>query len=205
MTRRVLQIDPMPRCNLRCPLCSTGNGSGTRRAPPMTLSDFTRLLDEGRAEGFREVHLFNWGESLLHKSIVEMIAACCERGLRPSLHSNLNVPPRRLEEAVAAGLAHITASIDGVSQDAYEAYRRRGRVELALGNLERASALQDRFAFRVTWQFLVNRFNEHELLAARELALSIGVRFEPLPIGVGEDLPDAAPAAGAVMTDTGGV
>jgi hypothetical protein len=192
MSMRVIQIDPMPACNLRCPLCESGNGTSKRHAKLMDMSRFEDIL--AQAEGFTEVHLFNRGESLLHPNIGEMIAACRARGLRVGLHSNLNVPQLRLRVAIEAGLDTLVASIDGVTQPAYASYRRKGDVELALGNLAIAAKLQDTHPLQVTWQFLVNRYNEHELEGARALASALGVGFCPRPIGVGEDVPDLQPA-----------
>src|SRR5437016_2787886 len=65
-------IDPANVCNLRCPLCPTGNGTANRAKKLMSLECYTSIIDQVRPYAI-EVILHNWGESLLHPKIVDMI------------------------------------------------------------------------------------------------------------------------------------
>ncbi|MGM5482569.1 MAG: radical SAM/SPASM domain-containing protein [Nanobdellota archaeon] len=183
---KILQIDPINYCNLACPLCESNKDN--YKGEKMSIEDYINILSQ--AEGFDELHLFNWGESFLHPDIIQMIKLGSQEGYKVSVHSNLNVSPKLLQSAVENGLNFLSASIDGVTQETYGRYRIMGDLNLALENMELLSKMQHDFPFSVRWQYIVNRFNEHEIGEAREYAHELGVEFLPLPIGLGDDLPD---------------
>lgn len=168
-------------CNLRCPYCSTGNG----RTPEsekglMTLETFDRVVERIEKHA-RFVCLFNWGEPFVHKHLLRMIRSLTDRGIQTHLDSNLTVrdfSESDAEAVVRSGLLSLFASIDGVSQAAYEKYRVGGRVDRALGNLRRLVEARTRLDSEtpgLVWAFYLNRHNEHEVDAARALAADIGV------------------------------
>jgi MoaA/NifB/PqqE/SkfB family radical SAM enzyme len=170
-------------CNLRCPYCATGNG----RTPEsekglMSREAFDRILGQLEKHA-RFVCLFNWGEPFVNRHLLYMIRALADRGIDTHLDSNLSVrdfSDHDAEEVVRSGLLSLFASIDGVSQEAYERYRVGGRVERALGNLRQLVAARDRLGADrpgLVWAFYLNRHNEHEVEAARALAREIGVEI----------------------------
>ena len=65
---RSATIDPISRCNLRCPLCPTGRGHASSPGKGILSRDlYLRALDQlPKLECLR---LFNWGESLQHPEI----------------------------------------------------------------------------------------------------------------------------------------
>jgi len=87
---RVATIDPISRCNLRCPLCPTGRGHASSPGKGILSRDlYLRALDQlPRLECLR---LFNWGESLLHPEILDFIRIASERDIRVHVHSNLSI------------------------------------------------------------------------------------------------------------------
>ena len=58
--------------------------------------------------------------------------------MQTEIHTNLSLPltDEFLEELLSAEVGEIAASIDGFSQESYEAYRRGGRFKLAKTALE---------------------------------------------------------------------
>jgi hypothetical protein len=86
--------------------------------------------------------------------------------------------PALASALVEAGLDHISASIDGITQPVYEQYRRNGRVERAIAGLHHLVAARRRLGRttpHIRWQYLVFAHNEHEYVPARALAREIGV------------------------------
>lgn len=175
-------------CNLKCPYCVTGNGvTPTREKGLMSFDSFRTILSkiEDRAEF---VCLFNWGEPFLNKQLLPMIRALHERGIRSHLDSNLTLRDFDRSEAeaiVRSGLSSLFASIDGTTQEAYERYRVGGSLERALGNLRQLVEARARLGSEspgLLWSFYLNRYNEHQIEHARELAAKIGVEiwFKPL-------------------------
>jgi len=170
-------IDPTNTCNLRCPLCPTGLGILKRERGLIALGDFHRLIDQIAPWSYL-LELYNWGESFLHPQIFDIISYAHERRMVVRLSSNLN----RLNEEMAlktvrAGLDAIYVSVDGATEESYQSYRRRGKLETVLRNLQflvdaKRSCHADNPMIIV--RLLVNRHNEHEVSAVRERALSIG-------------------------------
>jgi len=181
-------IDPCNICNLRCPLCPTGNQTADRPKKMLRISCFQSIIDQVREHAI-EVILHNWAESLLHPHIFDMIRYATEANIGTSVSSHLNrVSDETIDKLIDSGLEHLTASIDGATQGVYEQYRVRGQLADALSAVER---LQRRKRERrsatpiLEWQFLVMRHNEHELEAARALARQLDVeRFRPISAGL---------------------
>jgi radical SAM protein with 4Fe4S-binding SPASM domain len=175
-------------CNLKCPFCITGNGmTPAREKGLMTLEAFEVILSKiGPYASF--VCLFNWGEPFLNKNLLPMISLLHERGISSHLDSNLTLRDFDDDEAdaiVRSGLSSIFASIDGVTQESYEKYRVGGSLERALGNLRQLVAAKRRLGSEtpgLIWDYYLNRYNEHDVDRAREMAKEIGVDiwFKPL-------------------------
>lgn len=175
-------------CNLKCPFCVTGNGvTPARDKGLMTLEAFKVILS--KIESYATfVCLFNWGEPFLNKSLLPMISLLHERGISIHLDSNLTLRDFDDDEAeaiVRSGLSSLFASIDGVTQESYEKYRVGGSLERALGNLRQLVAARRRLGSEtpgLIWAFYLNRYNEHEIDLARQMAKEIGVDiwFKPL-------------------------
>jgi MoaA/NifB/PqqE/SkfB family radical SAM enzyme len=68
----LLIIDPCNFCNLKCPLCPTGNGDLGRPQKMLSLEHFKRYFDPVAPYLF-EAYMHSWGESMLNKEVFEMI------------------------------------------------------------------------------------------------------------------------------------
>jgi MoaA/NifB/PqqE/SkfB family radical SAM enzyme len=172
----VLMIDPTNICQLRCPNCGTGMINELRRTQHAAL-DFGRpitRLARGVLDSIMEecgdvafyCLFFSAGEPLLNEELPEFISAASRHDIFTKFDTNLSLhlSDEKLEALLKSGLGELAASIDGFSQATYEQYRRGGRFELALDNLTRLAAMRDRLGSetRLTWNFLVFSFNEHE-------------------------------------------
>lgn len=168
-------------CNLKCPYCRTGNGiTPTRDKGLMSRETFDSILVKIEKHA-RFVCLFNWGEPFLNKNLLYMIQALAERRIDTHLDSNLSLrdfSDQEAENIVRSGLFSLFASIDGATQESYEKYRVGGSLDRALGNLRQLVQAKQRLVTRtpgLLWAFYLNRYNEHEVDRAREIAEEIGV------------------------------
>jgi radical SAM protein with 4Fe4S-binding SPASM domain len=191
----ILVVDPLNVCNLRCPLCPTGLLTPNRKAQLMSWDTYTRSIDELAPWAFK-VNLFNWGEPLLHPHVYDMIRYAAQRNLGTALSTNLSVElsDEQIDSIVTCGLEFLCLSIDGVTQETYQIYRKRGSIALVLSNLERLIAR--RRALKSTtpiieWQFIQMRHNLSELDAAARMATELGVDlFRTIEVGLPFDSPD---------------
>jgi MoaA/NifB/PqqE/SkfB family radical SAM enzyme len=96
------------------------------------------------------------------------------------LSSNLSIPmtDERVGRLVDSGLSQLIVSLDGATAETYGTYRRMGRFDLVIENMKRVLAARRERGVtypRVNWQFLVFRFNEHEIGTVRRMAEDMGV------------------------------
>ena len=185
----ILNLDPASVCQLRCPTCPTGVENESRRMRDplmfreramMNTDFFDALLDE-IGEYLFLIMLYNWGEPLLNRHLPAFIRKAKEYQICIEIHTNLSLrmDDARLENLLSSGVDVIAASLDGFTQETYQTYRRGGNFELAKTNIERLAAMRDRLGLKteIVWNFLVFRFNEHEIDAVRRYCDQIGITF----------------------------
>ena len=181
-------IDPCNACNLRCPLCPTGNQTRQRPTKMMNFECFVSIIDQIKPYAI-EVILHNWGESFLHPRIFDMIRYVNEANIGTNISSHFNnITDQMIDRMIDSGLEHLTVSLDGASQEVYELYRVRGKFDDAIEALERLQqrkkAKKSRTPF-VEWQFIVMKHNEHQIHAAETMARKLDVeRFRLLSVGL---------------------
>jgi MoaA/NifB/PqqE/SkfB family radical SAM enzyme len=174
-----LTFDPTNVCQLRCPLCPTGLQTQDREAGHAALHMFQHLLEQVGDYVFF-IDFFNWGEPLLNTRVEEFVQLASSRNIVSSISSNLSLPmtDERIRRIVTSGLNEIIVSLDGASSETYATYRKRGKFELVYDNMQRIIQTKRQLGRTlpiVTWQFLVFRFNEHEIDKAKAMAAEMGV------------------------------
>lgn len=173
-----LTIDPNNFCQLHCPFCPTGADRGVRGKAMMDMEHFKKIIDR-LGPYVIHVDMMNWGESVLNKSLPEMIATAKRHGIEVRLDANFNnVPDGMIDRLIRSGLDVLSLSIDGASAETYGRYRAGGDFDRVLSNV-RALVRRRRELGRsspwIVWQFLVFRHNEHERPRAAEIARELEV------------------------------
>jgi len=173
-----LCIDPTNICNLRCPLCATGQGIFKKKGI-LDFEVYQKVIDE-LGDYLYKVGLFNWGEPFLNKEIYRMIKYAADRNIGTCISSNFSIPfdEQKAEELINAGIEHLIISMDGVKQETYEIYRVGGNLSKVIKNVEtltkKKNELNGRLPF-IEIQFLVMKHNENELKEIEKLVLRLGV------------------------------
>lgn len=176
----VYTIDTGNYCNLRCPLCPTGYHGLERQQAIMNLATFKAILDKISPYAI-EVILHNWGEPFLNPDILNIVRAAQAANIGTTISSNLNLVRRGdgfLREMVESGLDHLTVSLDGVTQQVYEQYRKGGDIEQVWHNLRVILEHRKKIGQKkpiVEWQFIVMKHNQHQRDEATRLSREIGV------------------------------
>ena len=183
----ILFLEPLYYCNLDCPLCDRQIFPDARAndAGRLSMDVFDRLLEEAGDYLF-QCQIFGQGEPLLDwPRTREIIVKSHRRRIFTLLSTNCTlVTPKIAQELPASGLDHLVCAIDGISQESYGRYRVGGKVGDAMDGLRRFIEQRRRQGSRmeIEWQFLVHKYNVHEMDAARKMAGELGVfiRFAPL-------------------------
>ena len=79
-----------------------------------------------------------------------------------------------------SGLNKLIISLDGIDQETYSAYRINGSVNSVIDGLKNITHARKKHnsSLKIEIQFLVNRFNEHQIPQIRQLAKSIQAMAE---------------------------
>ncbi|MBN2644224.1 MAG: SPASM domain-containing protein [Desulfuromonadaceae bacterium] len=166
-------------CNLKCPSCPTTHNCHAHQGV-MTFDTFNTIFKK-ISHCVKWINLFNYGEPLMNKDIVDIIKCCSRSGIGTRIDTNFSLKDLSQEEAedlVRSGLTLLVVSADGASQKTYGMYRVGGNFERVLNNMKKVISAKNRFsdgAPTICWKFLINRHNEHEIEKARAIAKEIGV------------------------------
>jgi MoaA/NifB/PqqE/SkfB family radical SAM enzyme len=175
-------IDIVGPCNLRCAMCPQGplEGSrGERGRGFISVEVFDRVLAHLRRAGYgvgRPINLYNWGDPLLHPQLDRILEACSGYNYRAVVSTNLSFPWARVHALTRQPVDLLLVSMSGFSEPTYRRNHIGGNFELVLGNLKRLR--ENRGAVRaIVLKYLVFRYNQQEIEAARAFANEAGFAF----------------------------
>ncbi len=172
----VIMIEPTNICNLKCPMCPSGNGSLKRAKGYMEFDLYKKIIDEVSEYAFMVI-LWNQGEPFLNKDMVKMIKYAHSKRLYTLVSTNANIMPSA-EDIVDSGLDRLIVSLDGASQETYNQYRINGEIDKVIENVKKLVAAKKKknsIFPKILWQFIVMKHNEHEIEPIRKLAKELGV------------------------------
>ena len=170
----MLMVEPTNFCNLKCPLCPSGNGQMKRARGKMDLGDFKNLIDQVGDQLFL-LMLWNQGEPFINRCFTDMVRYARDRKI-PTLTSTNGHYIRTMEQAravVESGLHEIIVSLDGVDQETYERYRVGGRIERVFEGTRLLVQAREEAGVHhplINLQFIVMKHNEKDLAEAERIA-----------------------------------
>lgn len=178
-----LRLEAASVCQLRCPTCPTAAGTIAQQLGASLLDPgrFQQLLDDN--PWVRAVELSNWGELFLHPQLLGIMEIAHARQVELSADNGTNF--NHVSDEVLAGLVRfqfrrLNCSIDGVTQEVYQHYRRRGVLSQVLGNIQKLNAIKAAHGSQypeLRWQFIAFEHNLHEVELARCKAAKLGMKF----------------------------
>lgn len=173
-----LAIEPTTACNLRCAECPSGLRSFTRPTGRISLPLFHKIIDEVR-EHLLYLTFYFQGEPYLHPHFLEMVKYASANKIYTATSTNAHfLTDEAARKTVESGLCRLIISIDGVTQETYEAYRKEGELSQVLEGTQRIVKWKKKLKSNTPYlifQFLVVRHNEHEIEEVRQLGRHLGV------------------------------
>ncbi len=171
-------FEPTTHCNLRCPECPSGLRSFTRATGMADLDLFRCAMDQLHPD-LVYLLLYFQGEPYLHPHFLAMVRYARDRGVFVATSTNGHyLTPTKARETVDSGLSEVIVSVDGATQETYQAYRVGGnleKVKQGIRNLVEARQAAATSHPLIILQFLVVRPNEHEIEAIRLMGRALGV------------------------------
>jgi radical SAM protein with 4Fe4S-binding SPASM domain len=139
---------------------------------------FQALIDELAATLVNLTFYFQ-GEPYLHPQFIELVRYAANRRIYTSTSTNAHyLTDENARRTVESGLDRLIISIDGTTQESYQAYRIGGKLAKVIEGTQNVlrwkRALRSRTP-HVVFQFLVVGPNEHQVDEVRQLGRSLGV------------------------------
>lgn len=170
-----ITIEPNNTCNLRCPVCETGNGELGRPNRQMTLSDFRTIIQKVGSHTNALMFYF-MGEPFLNNEAYRMIRAAKEAGI-PWVTTCTNGELVDPEQLVMSGIDEVNFQIGGISQETHQIYRIKGDLTRVMRNMRETVRLRHKHGarLRIICGMILMRHNEHEKELFQDVMDEIGL------------------------------
>lgn len=172
-------IEPTNMCNLKCELCSTGLGNNSRRKGNIDKDKYFKLIDSIKNYAI-EIYLQNWGEPTIYRSLPEIVEYSRKNGIWTNISTNFSfaVSDEYLKNLILAQPSVLHIDLDGVTQEVYEKYRKRGNLEIVLENTRKVVKLKKDYNLKypeIETTLLAMKHNEHQIEEFELLSKELGV------------------------------
>jgi len=187
-------IDPVSNlCQLKCPLCPVGAQLLRQERIVMSMDTFKTILD--KMPFLRTIELYRSGEPFLNPDLFAMLRLAHQRKIKVviSTHFSFPKPDEFFDELAASGLETLVVSLDGTSRETYSHYRVGGDYDLVMSNMKKLIDAKNRSGSKkpeIIWQFLVNKYNEHEIATAQGISAALKITLDLRPISLADNEPD---------------
>ncbi|TAD98705.1 MAG: radical SAM protein [Bacteroidetes bacterium] len=173
-----LAIEPTTSCNLRCPECPSGLRSFTRPTGMLPTQLFKKIIDE-LYKNLTSLTFYFQGEPYLHPNFTELVNYAHKKNIYTSTSTNAHfLDDKNCQKTIESGLDRLIISIDGTSQETYQAYRIGGKLEKVIEGTRNMLAWRAKLKSKtpyIIFQFLVVKPNEHQISEVQDLATKLGV------------------------------
>ncbi|MFQ5706687.1 MAG: radical SAM/SPASM domain-containing protein [bacterium] len=174
----VLTVEPTNLCNLKCPLCVTGNGRMTRKTGQLSYQTFKEIIDQ---VGDKLVYLllYHQGEPFLNKNFLKFVEYARSKRIFVTTSTNAHYLDEDVaRQVVASGLNSAIISLDGADQEHYATYRVGGDLARVLAGVKNLVREKKRCKSRtpaIFLQFIVMKHNQHQIRSMQKLAKELQV------------------------------
>lgn len=173
-----ISFEPTTACNLRCPECPSGLRAFTRATGNLKQDFFRSSLDQVASRLVYLIFYFQ-GEPYINPDFLEMVRYAHGKGIYTITSTNGHfLNDENARRTVESGLDRIIISVDGTTQEVYEQYRKKGKLDHVLKGTENLINWKRKLKSatpHVIFQFLVVKPNEHQIPDLYDLADRMGV------------------------------
>jgi len=172
-----VSIEPTTACNLRCPQCPSGLRQFTRPTGNLKPQLNTTILNQVGKQ-LQHINYYFQGEPFINPDFLSLVKAARNRNIYVVTSTNAHfISPETAEKIIESKLNEIIISIDGTTQETYEKYRIEGKLDKVLEGTKNLIAAKQKNKSQypvITFQFLVVKYNEHQISEVQLLAKNMG-------------------------------
>ncbi|BBO18037.1 radical SAM protein [Candidatus Brocadia pituitae] len=169
-----MQVEITNYCNLKCPICPTGNKTLNR--PPMNIDIclFESLMDEV-GPYLLTLALYAWGEPLLHPQLSEILKITSKHNIVTLLSTNgQNLEDNRVLEAlIHYPTTYLIVAMDGLTDKTNSLFRRGAKLEHILGGVKKLAEMKRKKGSAlpiIHMRYIIMKHNQHEYPFIKEFA-----------------------------------
>lgn len=170
-------IEPTTYCNLRCPECPSGLRAFTRPTGMLKLENFEAMVNQLHKDLIYLLMYFQ-GEPYLNKNFLDMVAYAAKKGIYTATSTNGHyLTDANAKKTIESGLSEVIISIDGTTQETYEAYRVGGNLDKVIAGVKNLVAWREKMKSQtpvILIQFLVVKPNEHQISEIQQMGKEWG-------------------------------
>jgi MoaA/NifB/PqqE/SkfB family radical SAM enzyme len=174
-----LYVEPTSRCNLACRMCI--RNSWNEPVGDMDLAIFDQLASQlRRFPHLASIMFGGFGEPTAHPDILHMIRTAKNLDVMVELTSNgASLDETMIAGLIEAGLDRLWISLDGVTEESFNAIRQGASFDNLLANLRRFREMNRRSPRRIEAgiAFVVMKRNIDDLRKIDRLIRAAGARF----------------------------
>ena len=173
-----ISIEPTTSCNLRCPECPSGLREFHRPTGMLNLDLFRNVINQVSPYTSYLILYFQ-GEPYLNKNFFDFVGYAASRKMFVATSTNAHyLTDDNARKTIESGLSRLIISIDGTTQETYEAYRIGGKLSKVLDGARKVVEWKKKLKSstpHIIFQFLVVKPNEHQVDEVKKIAREIGV------------------------------
>ncbi len=173
-----ISIEPSSLCNLNCLECPSNKKSTERENGNMQIDKFKTIINQTYKHCIYLILYFQ-GEPFINSAFFEMIKYARKKNIYTYSSTNghfLNIS--NSEKIVTSGLNKLTISLDGTNQETYQKYRINGEFQKVVKGIKTLIEAKKRLKSNhpyIELQFLVFKFNQHQIHKIKALGEKLGV------------------------------
>jgi radical SAM protein with 4Fe4S-binding SPASM domain len=143
----------------------------------MDINLFKKVMQE-LGPYLYSVNLYFQGEPMLHPMFFSFLSNCRNTNTVVSTNGHF-LSEESSERIVRSDLNKLIISLDGMDQETYSEYRVNGDVKRVIEGVRNISVAKKKHnsSLIVELQFLVNRFNEHQVPVIKQLAQNVHAKL----------------------------
>lgn len=173
-----VSIEPTTTCNLGCPECPSGLKQFSRETGSLD-EDFYKVMIDQLAKKAVYVLFYFQGEPYINAKFLDMVKYAHDKNLYTATSTNAHfLNDKNAERTVKSGLDRLIISIDGTTQEVYEQYRKRGKLDRVIAGTKKIIEWKKKLKSstpHIIFQFLVVKPNEHQIDEVKKLGNELGV------------------------------
>lgn len=173
-----LSIEPNNFCNLQCPECPTGKNQLTKQRKNIDFEMYKKIIDETYLY-LSHLLLYFQGEPYLYPNFFKLIQYSNEKNIYTKTSTNGHfLNSENAKKTVSSGLDELIISLDGITQETYEKYRKGGDLSKVLEGIKNIVFWKEKLHSKTPYlilQVLVFKTNEHQILDIKKLSKKLKV------------------------------